>query len=123
MGQVCEIDMEGATSSVRRARAFVDVTLAAWHLDGVRDRAVLLTSELVTNAVVHARTPFKLAVHLDGVVTVEVTDGSPDLPRLEAVAFDEVRGRGLTLVSRLASRWGTRPDPSGKTVWFVLDLD
>lgn len=49
MGQLCEIDMDGATSSIRKARSFVDVTLTAWKLDGLRERAVLLTSELASS--------------------------------------------------------------------------
>lgn len=120
MGQLCEIDMDGATSSIRKARSFVDVTLTAWKLDSLRERAVLLTSELATNAVLHARTPFRLSVALDEDLTVEVTDGSPELPLVESEPLDGDRGRGLLLVSELASSWGTRRETVGKTVWFSL---
>lgn len=120
MGQLCQIDMDGATSSIRKARSFVDVTLTAWRLDGLRERAVLLTSELATNAVLHARTGFKLSVLFDEELTVEVTDGSPELPCVESNPLDGNRGRGLLLVSQLASRWGSRAEGRGKTVWFAL---
>lgn len=122
MAQLCEIDMDGATSSIRKARSFVDATLASWRLDGLRERAVLLTSELATNAVLHAHTRFTLSVLLDEELTVEVTDGSEELPRVEPTPLDGVRGRGLLLVSQLASRWGTRSARGGKTVWFSLAL-
>lgn len=120
LAQLFEIEMDATTASIRKARSFVDVTLMAWDLDELRERAVLLTSELATNAVLHARTPFRVSVVLDGEVTIEVTDGSEELPRLEAVPVDGDRGRGLLLVSRLASRWGSRLEDGGKTVWFTL---
>ena len=123
MGQLCEIGMEGDTSSIRKARSFVSVTLDAWGLAPMRERAVLLASELATNVVLHARTAFRLSVMLDRDLTVEVSDGSDELPRIEPNPVDGVRGRGLVLVSELASRWGSRLEEQGKTVWFALDLD
>lgn len=123
MGQLCEIDMDASTSSIRKARVFVDVTLSAWDLHALREPAVLLTSELATNAVVHARTPFRVSVMLDDDLTIEVADGSEELPRLETVAVDGESGRGLLLVSRLADRWGSRQEDRGKTVWFSFELD
>ena len=115
--------MDASTASIRKARVFVDVTLSAWDLHGLREPAVLLTSELATNAVVHARTPFRVTVMLDDDLTVEVSDGSEVLPRLEPVPIDGESGRGLLLVSRLADRWGSRPEERGKTVWFAFALN
>lgn len=123
MGQSCEIEMDGETASIRKARSFVSGTLSAWDLERLSEKAVLLTSELATNAVLHARTPFRLSVLFDEAVTIEVTDGSNELPRVEEADIDGDRGRGLLLVSRLASDWGSRVEPDGKTVWFSLDLD
>ena len=121
MGQLCEIELEGAPSSVRKARAFVDVTLTSWRLPDLREPAVLLTSELATNAVLHARTAFRVAVHLEGEsVWVEVTDGSPGVPAPVPASADTDRGRGLGLVAKLASDWGVKPSAPGKTVWFAL---
>ena len=99
----------------------MDVTLGAWGLESMRELAVLLTSELVTNAVVHARTPVRLTVYHDTVLTVEVADGSPVLPAPSPISPDDDRGRGLTLVAKLADRWGARPEGTGKVVWFVLE--
>ena len=87
--------------------------------------AVLLTSELVTNAVLHGLTPVTVLVSDDGVrVRVEVADGRPgplSLPS-EGPAADRISGRGLGIVDHLADRWGCRPqqDPAGKVVWFEL---
>ena len=115
--------MDASTASIRKARVFVDVTLSAWDLHGLREPAVLLTSELATNAVIHARTPFRVSVMLDEELTIEVADGSEELPRLEPVAIDGESGRGLLLVSRLADRWGSRQEERGKTVWFAFSLN
>jgi anti-sigma regulatory factor (Ser/Thr protein kinase) len=122
VAQLCEIDMEGISSSVASARAFVEATLAAWDLEDLVDTATLLTSELATNAILHARTPFRLSILLDGDLTIEVADGSPDQPAADQADPGAERGRGLQVLNALADRWGTRPEAEGKTVWFSLDL-
>ncbi|MEJ5944228.1 ATP-binding protein [Pseudokineococcus basanitobsidens] len=97
------------------------------RLAGLRDEAeqvaVLLASEVVTNAVVHAETDARLSVLLaDHRVRVEVADGSPRRPLVRAWTDDGGTGRGMALVEALASRWGVDPSPSGKIVWFdVVD--
>lgn len=123
MGQLCEIDMDGNASSIPKSRSFVTATLEAWHLEYLADRAVLLVSELATNAVLHARTPFRISMILEDALTVEVSDQSEEIPRVEANRVDSEHGRGLRLVSQFASDWGWRPDGDGKTVWFSLELD
>ncbi len=86
--------------------------------------AVLLTSELVTNAVLHARTAAVLTVRCeDGVLRVEVGDGNQLVPVVKRYDRTAVTGRGLQLVSQLAHRWGVDVTPTGKVVWFELDLD
>jgi anti-sigma regulatory factor (Ser/Thr protein kinase) len=84
----------------------------------VRD-AALLVSELATNAVRHAATPFSVGLSLEGgVVTVEVADtGGGEVARRETV--DE-GGRGLNLVERIAQDWGVRRRLEGKAVYFRL---
>lgn len=123
MGQLCEIDMDGNASSIPKSRSFVTATLEAWGLEYLAERAVLLVSELATNAVLHARTPFRISMILEDALTVEVTDQSHEAPRMEANRVDSEHGRGLRLVSQFASDWGWRPDDHGKTVWFSLELD
>ena len=117
------------------ARRFVRDTVAAWAVTGaadghgVVDDAVLLTSELVTNAVVHAGTPVQVTCRLaDGAVEVVVSDGHPgrlvpEAPERDAVPSERTGGRGLLLPAALASAWGVAYGRSSKAVWFRLALD
>lgn len=107
-------------SSPRAARQFVGGLLG--EPDGhTRDLALVLTSELVTNAVVHARTQVDVRVEVEpDHMRVEVTDSDPRLPLPSARAPDAPGGRGLFLVQKLASAWGTDTCPGGKVVWFTL---
>jgi anti-sigma regulatory factor (Ser/Thr protein kinase) len=85
---------------------------------------VLLTSELVSNVVLHARTPVELTVRsAQGVLRVEVGDHSPQLPIVKDYDRTAVTGRGLQLVAALADRWGVEPSDNGKVVWFEIELD
>jgi anti-sigma regulatory factor (Ser/Thr protein kinase) len=89
------------------------------------DRAVLLASELVTNAVIHARTELRLRVELRGeLLHLAVHDGSPRLLRLVPIPDPEAEGgRGLWLVEQLARAWGVNRHPDGgKVVWCTLRL-
>ena len=106
--------------SVTDARQLVVRTLKGCPEAIVAD-AVLLTSELVSNAVLHARTPFEVEVTGAETVRVVVRDGSPDPPEVANPGPDETGGRGLLLVHSLATRWGYEVTPTGKSVWFELD--
>jgi anti-sigma regulatory factor (Ser/Thr protein kinase) len=111
-------------ASPRRARAFVSRLLSAHDVpDDATEIAVLLVSELVTNAVLHARTTCAVSVEVDdsGLVRVAVHDGSSTRPRLRRPHHGAATGRGLVYVDRLARRWGSTPSPHGKTVWFELE--
>jgi anti-sigma regulatory factor (Ser/Thr protein kinase) len=105
------------------ARRYVTARSAAWPADLV-DLVVLLTSELVTNAVVHGLGPVQLVLREDGdCVRVEVGDGEPRLPDGPGTATErDVSGRGLLILDRLADRWGAHPSrtPPGKVVWFEV---
>ncbi|SCL58367.1 Serine phosphatase RsbU, regulator of sigma subunit [Micromonospora citrea] len=113
------------------ARALVRSVLTEAHLDELVNEALLLTTELSTNAVEHARTELDVEVVADPVgLTVTVSDfaaGPVDEltvgVRNDTTNIDEVseRGRGLLLVDHFASRWGTTYLPTGKGVWFRLD--
>ena len=108
---------------MRAAREFVASALAAGHYTGDREVAVLLTSELATNAVLHAATPFELTVNVEvDAIRVTVVDGAGDQTlQLRQPAPTDTNGRGLLLVERLASSWGTADtDQGGKAVWFTL---
>lgn len=85
------------------------------------DVVSLLTSELVTNAILHAGSKVDVAVCVDGdVVRVEVADASPRIPSPSQHPSDAQTGRGLAVVESQASDWGTRPTPGGKIVWFEV---
>ncbi|MFE3201163.1 SpoIIE family protein phosphatase [Embleya sp. NPDC059237] len=112
--------------SVAAARSFVRKTLTDWDAGDVVDDAVLLTSELVTNAIVHAGTSAEVScVRYDGGVQIEVTDHYPsrELPE-PATGFDDgdESGRGLFLSASLASAWGVEYAKNVKRVWFRLEL-
>ncbi|WP_344527371.1 SpoIIE family protein phosphatase [Streptomyces albiaxialis] len=108
--------------AVRRAREAVRATLRDWRLDALEDTAVLLVSELVTNALRYAHGPIGVRMVREGTLTVEVSDPLRDPPRERVVTEEHEGGRGIQLVAREARRWGTRHGHAGKTVWFELPL-
>jgi anti-sigma regulatory factor (Ser/Thr protein kinase) len=86
--------------------------------------AVLLVSELVTNAILYGHGPLELRAHTEGsALRIEVRDQEPASPPvLRADAeLTEIGGRGLQLVDTLADRWGWSTEDEGKVVWFELD--
>lgn len=115
--------------SVATARSFVRDTLQGWGFADIVDDAVVLTSELVTNAVVHAGTHADvLCLRTQDGVRIEVSDRYPEreVPlQSSAVSMsspDREGGRGLQLCAALATRWGVDYTPTHKNVWFQLDL-
>ena len=109
--------------SARRARRIVATALAEAGRDDLVETAELLVSELVTNSVVHARTPIELVVTADRAgLRVAVHDGSAHLPSLRQYGRTATTGRGLELLTLLAHRHGTDADAdaAGKTVWFEM---
>jgi anti-sigma regulatory factor (Ser/Thr protein kinase) len=109
-------------ASAARARQFIERTLGDWGCDDFTDASRLLVSELVTNAVLHARTDIELLVRMVGTgVRVEVHDQSPAEPVIRRYEDEAMTGRGLALVDELANRWGVDRSPDGKSVWFELD--
>lgn len=119
------LTLPGQTRNVAEARAFVAKTLGAQH--PCCDTAVLLCSELVTNAVVHSASGLPggtvtiVVLRLTGAVRVEVIDhgstASTPVVKGEVLAPD---GHGLFLVDQLADSWGYVLDQVGTTVWFRL---
>jgi anti-sigma regulatory factor (Ser/Thr protein kinase) len=107
--------------SARAARQLIEAALQRWGDDDSTEVAALLTTELVTNAIVHARTDFALRVATDpGRLRVAVSDSSRDPPRLIPIGDTEEHGRGLHLVDALSASWGVDWTPDGKVVWFEL---
>jgi anti-sigma regulatory factor (Ser/Thr protein kinase) len=122
---LCRLTLPGRPDHVREARGLVAKALA--DLPDRRDDAVLMTSELVTNAVLHTNsrrpggTVMITVLESAGGVRVEVADSGSELTapvvRAEEFAAD---GHGLFLVQSLADQWGYLRDETGTTVWFWL---
>jgi anti-sigma regulatory factor (Ser/Thr protein kinase) len=107
--------------SVAAARRTVTALCAPAGLGGLHDTAALLTSEVVTNAVVHGDgTVLVRARTGDGRLRVEVQDDGDGAPVLQDAARDAEGGRGLALVAALADAWGVEEVTGGKFVWFEL---
>ncbi|MEV7774785.1 SpoIIE family protein phosphatase [Kitasatospora sp. NPDC086791] len=120
--EVATWDLTVDQSEVRRARSLVREQLAGWHLEAISDTTELLVSELVTNAVRVARDRVQLQLIRVDKLLVEVSDDNHNLPSLEPAEQLGETGRGLTLVTKLAERWGTARKAVGKVVWFELPL-
>ena len=110
--------------SVPAARRFVRDRLVDLGAVGACDDAEALVSELATNAVLHARTPFTVEVSRQGeTVRVRVLDASPSPPRVRDYGTDATTGRGMRLVAALSSTWGIESQRGRKAVWFELPAD
>ncbi|QNE75645.1 SpoIIE family protein phosphatase [Streptomyces finlayi] len=100
------------------ARELVRERLEAWHLDEETVYATeLIVSELITNAVRYGTPPLQLRLLLDRTLTCEVHDSSSVAPHLRHARTVDEGGRGLFIVSQLASHWGTRFSREGKALW------
>jgi anti-sigma regulatory factor (Ser/Thr protein kinase) len=98
--------------------------LARHGANSLIETAVLLVSELVTNALMHGRPPLELRVRVldTGGVRVEVLDAAGGEPPVRRRAsLDAATGRGVGIVATLAARWGSQPVAAGKLVWAELD--
>lgn len=121
--RVPALDLPADRTSPARARRFVSEVMESWGLDGEAvDDGELLVSELVTNAVLHARSASRVeVVRVRRAVRVRVCDRSPARPHVRDYGPQAVTGRGLLLVERLSRRWGIEVDGDGKCVWFELN--
>ena len=120
------IQLPARPTSPGEARRFVGDVLRGHGLetDEVVEAALLLTSELVTNAVLYAAGTINIDVDLDlRAVRVEVTDTSGERPTRREAMPEETSGRGLHLVEAMARSWGVEQQrEDGKMVWFELDV-
>jgi anti-sigma regulatory factor (Ser/Thr protein kinase) len=114
--------LDPVPSAPGAARRWLREQLDALGLAAHADVALLLVSEAVTNAVLHARSSLEVRVEPRGRgVRVEVRDGSPALPARRRLSARATTGRGVALLESLADHWGWERDGAGKTVWFELD--
>lgn len=121
----CRIPLMADRAAASAARRVVEDAIRVWRVPVDADAAVLLTSELVTNAVMHGTQAVGTFVLLTVAcepagLRVDVHDGSGDLPVVDQAPDDAETGRGLLLVTSLSAEWGFYRTPAGKAVYFTL---
>ncbi|MGW6598266.1 ATP-binding protein [Streptomyces sp. NPDC055036] len=115
-------------SCVGLARPELRKALAGWGLSGLEDSALLILSELLTNAARHARVSPGREIETrylaaPGRLRIEVHDASRERPRPKAPGPDACEGRGLVIVDALADQWGVSERGGvGKVVWATLSV-
>lgn len=119
---MASVTLAAEPASTRVARRLLRAACAEGGLSGdLTDTAQLLTSELVTNAIIHGRSQVTVKTSLaEGRLRVEVGDDNSRHPELRLTDDSALDGRGLHLVALLAASWGVSDQPFGKTVWFEL---
>ena len=113
--------------SVRMARFHVRAALGFHELDEYADDAEIITSELVTNAILHVCGDGRETIGVslartrnpEG-VTVVVSDSSPAGPVMREMSADSAQGRGLQIVEALSAHWGWHPEGGGKAIFAIL---
>jgi anti-sigma regulatory factor (Ser/Thr protein kinase) len=107
----------------RIARAFVVERLQGWQLDEMIEIASLVVSEVVTNAVIHARSDAELLLErTPTALRISVIDHGYGLANRQTTVGSN-GGRGLLIVEALSSRWGTEPTDGGNRVWAELAIE
>lgn len=117
------VQLASALSSVPVGRHFVRDLLIGWDLAAAVDDASLAVTELIANAVKHARSTVIVKVVVDSDILVSVHDRSPQIVKgvIPAAPLAE-SGRGLRIVAAVSSEWGVTPERTGKCHWFRLPL-
>ncbi|MEU6314371.1 ATP-binding protein [Streptomyces sp. NPDC047014] len=124
MRQRRRLALRGARRQVARGREFTREALRDWGWDGcdTAEDALLVVSELVTNANLHADGCHELQLLSGETFRVEVYDGLRELPRLPSGSRPGTPGgHGLQIVRRLADDWGAEAHEHGKVVWAEID--
>ncbi|WP_245665487.1 ATP-binding protein [Actinoplanes subtropicus] len=117
------LDLEPEVSAARRCREVITAACARWERDELAEPACIVVTELVNNAVAHAKTSMVVLIATvgDG-VSVAVRDRSTVTPSYPGtpVAPTAAGGRGMLLIDATAGRWGSLPLADGKVVWALL---
>jgi anti-sigma regulatory factor (Ser/Thr protein kinase) len=112
------IELLPTSAAPGEARTFVRDHWAGQASPDVLEIMGLCVSELVTNAIDHARPPFRLRLSEDeGTLRIELEDATVDPPVVRSQHPMRARGRGMFLVETLSRAWGVLPSKGGKTVW------
>lgn len=118
------LDLPETQFAPAEARTAIRDVLARWGFHDLIDDASLVVSELVGNAVEHARTACVVVLNrAEGGLRIEVTDQGEADPVAQSVGADAERGRGLMIVSHLATAWGVQRDSQSKSVWVEISGD
>jgi anti-sigma regulatory factor (Ser/Thr protein kinase) len=120
-----QTQLAAEASSGSRARAFVTGHLVDHGMAGLVEDVELVVSELATNAVVHAGSPFTVTLGAsEETVLLEVLDRAHTSPTLVANHTLETSGRGIAIMQAVSRDWGVSELSSGgKSVWAVFDID
>ena len=123
--QTCCLQLTAGPAAAAQSRSQVRAAIGAWDIPVDPDVAVLLTSELVTNAIRHeANRTITLAITCSrDQLRVDVHDSSYFLPVVLEAAAEAEAGRGLMLVATLSDEWGFYRTPAGKAVYFTLAFE
>jgi anti-sigma regulatory factor (Ser/Thr protein kinase) len=115
-------DLPAQITAARQARHVVADAVRSWgHEQLLVADAELVACELATNAILHARTPFRVSVQRYGqVVRIAVQDRATALPAMHEPGPTAVGGRGMHLIAAISRRWGVEVTAHGKTVWAEL---
>ncbi len=118
----CRVRLATGPAAAAEARRRVRSAIQSWQVPVDADTAILLTSELVTNAVRHeaGQAVMLVVTCARGQLRVDVHDTSPSWPAVADVPADAETGRGLLLVETLSDEWGFYHTPAGKAVYFML---
>ena len=116
-------DLPAEPEVVGRARAQVARQLSRWQLGHLVATTQVVVTELLTNAIVHARSPIQLRLVRNQSLICEVSDSSAAAPHLRRAGRMDEGGRGLFLVAQLSQRWGTRYSGDRKTIWAEQPLN
>lgn len=121
VGDEAYLQLDAEPASAARARRFVESTLQEWECAHLADIVLLLTSELVTNAVLHAGSDVDLSLRrARGVLQIAIADRSPVAPVIREQRDESTNGRGMLLLDAMALRWSVVPTDAGKIVWFEV---
>jgi CheY-like chemotaxis protein/anti-sigma regulatory factor (Ser/Thr protein kinase) len=120
-GDQLSLDLPRDLTSVGRAREFVAGAFDSWGVTELTDDALIVVSELVTNAVTHARSSCEVRLAVDAAaVRIAVIDRGEGTPDPKPFSEDQPHGRGLHIVGALSTAWGVDDVPEGKMVWAEM---
>jgi anti-sigma regulatory factor (Ser/Thr protein kinase) len=117
--------LPASSESVRTGRLATRVVLSAWRLSRLEENAVLVVSELLTNAVRHARDTDAIELDLHATrawLRIEIQDRDRQWPRPRVLNELSESGFGFVLIDALTAKWGVRETETGKAVWAELDI-